>query len=61
MKHTPTPWTKTGDEVSKLRLSEITLTTKDGQYVRLTLGEAFASGRPLRKSSRGTTCRVCSL
>ena len=25
------------------------------------LGEAFASGRPLRKSSRGTTCRVCSL
>lgn len=25
------------------------------------LGKAFASGRPLRKSSRGTTCRVCSL
>lgn len=25
------------------------------------LGEAFASGRPLRKSSRSTTCRVCSL
>lgn len=25
------------------------------------LGKEFASGRPLRKSSRGTTCRVCSL
>jgi len=25
------------------------------------LGREFASGRPLRKSSRGTTCRVCSL
>lgn len=25
------------------------------------LGKAFASGRQLRKSSRGTTCRVCSL
>jgi 3'-phosphoadenosine 5'-phosphosulfate sulfotransferase (PAPS reductase)/FAD synthetase len=25
------------------------------------LGEAFASGRPLRKSSRSATCRVCSL
>ena len=25
------------------------------------LGEEFASGRKLRKSSRGTTCRVCSL
>lgn len=25
------------------------------------LGEAFASGRTLRKSSRGNTCRICSL
>ena len=25
------------------------------------LGLEFASGRPMRKSSRGTTCRVCSL
>jgi 3'-phosphoadenosine 5'-phosphosulfate sulfotransferase (PAPS reductase)/FAD synthetase len=25
------------------------------------LGEAFASGRPVRKTNRGTPCRVCSL
>lgn len=32
--------TERKNEVIKLRLSEITLTTKDGQYVRLTIDEA---------------------